>query len=140
MDRKEFKVLDLIIGFNSDAFAEKPPRMDQYSMLQLLSLTSQSIEDMHEVATTDKDSDFISNVGLALGYTVEKIGDSSSQIIRSIGSALKDGLQGAGDLDRAVVGSIADASKVTGLRVICLKTLVQGLEISFQGYLVDHWD
>eukprot|EP00111_Clytia_hemisphaerica_P012397 TCONS_00036391-protein len=112
VNRKEFQILDLVIGFDSKAFARKPPRLDQYSILQLLTLTSQSLNDMHEVATTDSDSDFISNFGMALGYTIEKIGDGSSKIIRSIGSALKDGLQGAGDLDKAVVGSIADASKV----------------------------
>ncbi len=109
---RNFPQLKLIFGYDSRLFKQTEPRLDRYSVLQLISLTSESISAMHEVASVDPDSDFITNVGKALGSTIGAIADGSSTVIKAIGTALHDGLDGAADLDKAVVGSIANASAV----------------------------
>ena len=87
-NERPFTTMDLILGVDSRSFVNKPPRLDQYSILQLITRTSTSISDMHDVASVDPDFDFITNIGKALGTTITAIADGSSTVIKSIGVAL----------------------------------------------------
>ena len=110
--KKPFNTEELISGFDSQLYEPRPPRLDQYSILQLITATSQTITDMHETVTSDPSGNFIESIGKSLGHTLMSLGNSGSMIIKSLGHAIHDSIDGVSDLDKGLIQSLANASAV----------------------------
>ena len=107
---RHYNRLNKIRGYNPKVTKKVKSRLDHYSILNLVTESQQTMEEINQIANLDVNSDFANNFGKLLGKTISSISDGASHIIRAVGGAIHDGLDGAGDLDKAIVQSISNAT------------------------------
>ena len=99
-----------IRGYDQRILITQPEKLAPYSVLQIVSETHETIQQLKTISETQGAGDILTGIGKAFGAALEAVTGSGNTIIRSIGSAFKDSLDGVGDLDQKIVYSLGTAT------------------------------
>ena len=96
-------------GFNSRLVRRNYHRLDQTTLLDLVSTNHQSLQEISQISESGQGS-FLQGLGSLFGFTIHPLAKGGSTITKAVGNGVKHGFEGFGTFSKDLTVSVGNAT------------------------------